>query len=506
MPSGALPEHADQPFAPTGKDANLLAAQPKTRPERREEETMTAPSLGIVADDLSGAAECASHAFVRVSRSVVVLARRGTDATTLHADAPHTGAGVTEDEPLAVVTVDTDSRRLTEQEAQGAVRAAAALVTGAPVVVKKVDSLLRGHVAAEVSALAEELQRTPVVAVANPALERVVLDGVLHVGGTPLHRTDLWAVEATEAPDRVAAALHPLATVLVPHPVVSRGVAAVAEALAAAADAGLVAVCDAVTDADLDVVPAAAVAASAARGRGTLLVGSGALADAAVRALPPEQRRGPRMAAPETDNAPLEGRGAETAGAMRSAPSAGSVRSVLFVLGTRAPGVSAQLEQLCAARTTHMVLVQPDRLLADPGVVRAELATRGRGSVVVVALDPAAPADPTRSRALTEALATAVASLLDEYDGVFLSGGETARAVLDRLDVHSLEVVEEVETGTVVSRLPGGGLVVTRPGSFGDPTSLARVATHLLGAAPADTTPTHTATRATPGATTEENS
>ena len=52
-----------------------------------------------------------------------------------------------------------------------------------------------------------------------------------------------------------------------------------------------------------------------------------------------------------------------------------------------------------------------------------------------------------------------------------------------------------------------GGLVVTRPGSFGDPTSLARVATHLLGAAPArHHATTHTATRATPGATTEENS
>ena len=154
-----------------------------------------------------------------------------------------------------------------------------------------------------------------------------------------------------------------------------------------------------------------------------------------------------------------------------------------------------------------MVLVQPDRLLADPGVVRAELDARGGGSVVVVALDPAAPADPTRSRALTEALATAVASLLDEYDGVFLSGGETARAVLDRLDVHSLEVVEEVETGTVVSRRPGGGLVVTRPGSFGDPSSLVRVARHLLGdSAPRHPASTQTATRATSGATNEENS
>jgi len=181
------------------------------------------------------------------------------------------------------------------------------------------------------------------------------------------------------------------------------------------------------------------------------------------------------------------------------------------VLGSRAPGVSAQLGQLSTARSAHTVLLQPDRLLTDPEAVCLQLAERAREGVVVVALDPAAPADPTRSRALTEALATAVAPLLDDYDGVFLSGGETARAVLDRLDVHSLEVVDEVETGTVVSRRPGGGLVVTRPGSFGDPTSLARVATHLLGAAPPaaaqpDTTPTHTATRATPDATTEENS
>src|SRR6478736_10120807 len=208
-------------------------------------------SLGIVADDLSGAAECASHALLRVSRSTVALS---TSCATPPGSAR---AGSASDR--VVVTVDTDSRRLSTDDAARAVRAAAALVASAPVVVKKVDSLLRGHVAAEVTALAEELQRTPVVAVANPALERVVVDGVLHVGGTPLHHTDLWAVEPTPAPDRVAAALHPLATVLVPHTTVLRGVEAVTAALDEAAGTGFVAVCDAVTDADLDVVHAAAV-------------------------------------------------------------------------------------------------------------------------------------------------------------------------------------------------------------------------------------------------------
>ncbi|GAA2742982.1 four-carbon acid sugar kinase family protein [Terrabacter aerolatus] len=428
---------------------------------------MSAPVLGIVADDLSGAAESASHLLLRVSRnSVVLIASNSSGDPSISA------------QPDDVLTVDTDSRRLDAADAVRAVRAAAALVAGAPVVVKKVDSLLRGHLAAEVAALADELGRTPVVAVANPALGRVVRDGVLHVGDTPLHETDLWDVEPTAAPSRVAEALHPLPTVLVPHTVVALGVDAVAGALTEATTAGLLAVCDAVTESDLAVVYEAAT-----RGRDALLVGSGALAAVAAAALPVGDRRpGPDLEAP-------------------------MARSLLLVLGTRASVVPAQLEQVAAARRAHVVLVQPELLLSAPGDPVAVLAGLPRDGVVVVALDPTAPADPRRSRALTEALADAVAPLLDDYDAAFLSGGETARAVLDRVGAGSLDVIDAVEHGTVVSRRPGGRLVVTRPGSFGGPSSLVRVAEHLLDRpTPHSPETTHTATRAAPGATTEENS
>ncbi len=444
---------------------------------------MGTPSLGVVADDLSGAAECASHALLRVSRSAVVLAGSDTTAPSLR--------------PTAVLTVDADSRRRSEDDAVRAVRTAAVLVAGAPVVVKKVDSLLRGHVAAEVAALAEELQRTPVVAVANPALDRVVRDGVLHVGGTPLHDTDLWAVEPTAAPTRVAEALHPFPTVLVPHPVVALGVDAVADALVAAADARLVAVCDAVTEADLEVVHAAATRVSSH----ALLVGSGALAAVAARALSPEPRHVAPSSAEPTDTAPQP---------RHDAPSVrGTVRSALFVLGTRAPGLADQLDRLSAARSAHTVLVRPEHLLTDPEGVRRRLVAAQPGGVVVVTLDPAAPADPSRARRFAEALADVVAPAADAYDALFLSGGETARAVLDRLGVDVLDVVAEVETGTVVSIRPGGRAVVTRPGSFGDADSLVRVAAHLLDPAP-HTPATHHApvgatTSVTASATTEEN-
>src|SRR4051812_6162829 len=367
---------------------------------------MTALALGIVADDLSGAAECAAHALVRVPRSSVSFVTNSAPPRNAPPAAPGTGSYSDTAGQQVVVTVDTDSRRLAAEDAARVVRAAASLVAAAPVVVKKVDSLLRGHVAAEVAVLADELARMPVIAVANPALDRVVREGVLYVGGTPLHDTDLWEVEPGPAPTCVAEALSPLPTVLVPHATVLLGPAAVTDALVAAFRSGLVPVCDAVTETDLDVVHAAATTASAAVGSGTLLVGSGALADAAVRALP--DHRAPSRRAAGSGAAYDVGRGAAS--------------SLLVVLGTRARGVAAQIAQL-APRAAKILLLQPDALLSDPGSLAEQLAALPTGGTVLVALDPAAPADARRSRALTEGLAAAVAPILDGYDAAFLSGG-----------------------------------------------------------------------------------
>ncbi|GAB3872051.1 four-carbon acid sugar kinase family protein [Terrabacter terrigena] len=432
---------------------------------------MAAPALAVVADDLSGAAECAVHALLRVSRSSVALA----PAPDAHRDSPAAVASETASSDATCVTVDTDSRRLTQEAAVRAVRAAARLVAAAPVVVKKVDSLLRGHVGAEVAALAQELGRTPVVAVANPGLHRIVRDGVLHVAGTPLHQTDLWDVEPTPAPTAVSEALRPLRTVVVPQATVALGVDAVAEALAHARASGLVAVCDAATETDLETVHAAATGSTPE----ALLVGSGALAAVAARALPlerpdPEPRHG----------APSDGTAHDGETEPRPGADSEPAPSVLFVLGTRAPGLADQLAHLRAAHSVHTLLVRPDDLLTDPEHVRRHLGAALPGGVVVVTLDPTAPADPSRARRLAEALADAVAPAADAYDALFLSGGETARAVLDRLGVHALEVVTQIETGTVVSTRPGGRTVVTRPGSFGRPQSLVAVATHLLGSGP----------------------
>jgi len=95
--------------------------------------------LVIIADDLTGAGD-----------SATLFAERATTGITLDAAAPWPD--------LPVLAVDTDSRYRIPTEAAGRVAAAAERARGLGArVYKKIDSLLRGNVAAEVAAAARAL-------------------------------------------------------------------------------------------------------------------------------------------------------------------------------------------------------------------------------------------------------------------------------------------------------------------------------------------------------------
>ncbi|MEV1177987.1 nucleotide-binding domain containing protein [Nonomuraea sp. NPDC049784] len=82
--------------------------------------------------------------------------------------------------------------------------------------------------------------------------------------------------------------------------------------------------------------------------------------------------------------------------------------------------------------------------------------------------------------ALTRHLGEVVREALGEGPAdLILTGGETARRVLDALGVRELIPLDQVHHGAVHSRTPEGHSVVTRPGSFGDVDSLLRIAVHL---------------------------
>lgn len=377
-----------------------------------------------VADDLSGAAETAMALTVRGTRSVVRLS--GVD-------------GVAE-----VVVVDLDTRSRPAPVAAAAVTRTLAEVPPGYRIFKKIDSLLRGNVAAEVGAVADAgygVVMTPALPVAG----RTVRGGVLHVDGRPLHEGAAWRAEHAAPPKSIAAALAPTRVQVVGLDVVRSG-DALADLFTAAN--GRILVCDAETDEDLD-----AVALAAARvPEGLALAGSGGLAAAVGRL-----RTG-------TDLILDVQAGARDL----STP-------VLVVVGTADPVAVAQVERL---RGFAVHSLDPEELAAGAVALPAIVGP------TVIRVDPAAPVLPGRARSVAAGLAATVVAARCGPVALVLVGGETGRRVLDALGVDALEPVGAVHHGAVLSRVPGGGTVVTRPGSFGGPDSLVQIVRHLEGTTP----------------------
>ncbi|MEU9790084.1 four-carbon acid sugar kinase family protein [Streptomyces sparsogenes] len=440
--------------------------------------------LLAVADDLSGAAETAAGLASRTTRSRVVLV--GTAAAPRH--------------PGEATVLDLDSRRLSAAEAARSVRAALALSpSDDTLVLKKIDSLLRGNIAAEVAALAAGGAGV-VVAPALPAAGRPVRGGVVHLGATPLHRTDAWRAEPGPPPRSVQDALGPARTALIPLTAVRASRRTLLSALRAALAEGRVAVCDAETDADLDAV----VEAALADGPATRLVGSGGLAAALGRHLAAGEPPGPARAIFEAETSAAgagwpatpttqtarrgavagvagpgrpPGQGPGAAGPPSPAPAAAGPRPLLVVVGTAEPSAAEQIRRLAADGATVVRLPARDLCADGPSASAARpLPPLGDGVTVVAPEAATGPLpDGVTPGRLVRGLARAVAAAVARRGGavdLVLTGGETARRVLDALGVTELHPVGQVHHGAVHLRTPDGRSVVTRPGSFGDADSL----------------------------------
>lgn len=130
--------------------------------------------IGVIADDLTGAAELGA-----------VGLRHGLRAEIVRSGEPSGRADL--------VCVDTDSRSC--EPAVAAKRAAVAAkmlrAAGAEWIYKKVDSVLRGQVTPEVEAVMKQLRLDRALLLpANPSLGRTIRDGQYFVRGKPIHKTE----------------------------------------------------------------------------------------------------------------------------------------------------------------------------------------------------------------------------------------------------------------------------------------------------------------------------
>jgi len=130
--------------------------------------------IGVIADDLTGAAELGA-----------VGLRHGLRAEIIRDGKPGGKAGL--------VCMDTDSRSCTPGMAAERAASAARILraAGAKWIYKKVDSILRGNVTVEVEAVMQELNcNRSLLLPANPSLGRIIRDGEYFVHGKPINRTE----------------------------------------------------------------------------------------------------------------------------------------------------------------------------------------------------------------------------------------------------------------------------------------------------------------------------
>jgi len=403
-----------------------------------------APRWLILADDLTGAADCA-----------IAFARRGMEPVVVWRPCP-------EGDGAPVVSVDVDSRRFPAGAA--VTRQLAALADHwrpGMRLYKKIDSTLRGQPAAELAAQLGALAAAgggpaplAVVAPAFPATGRVTLGGRVVVNGVLLEDTPLWARDHSYPsaclPEVLGGA--GLAAEVIRLEVVHAGTAAVRARMEEALGRGVDAVvCDAAAEADLSTIAAASLLLGRA-----LWVGSAGLA-AALAAL-----EGPADP-PRPTLPPISG-------------------AVLTVVGSLAEVSRAQARALVEGLRVRHLPVPPATLRAGPeapewraaAAFLAEALAGGRDVLLEMAMTP----DPDLASGpfLAERLAALVQTVGDRVGALVLTGGETACALLGKLGIHGIRLVDEIEPGVPLG-LTLGPLsipVVTKAGAFGDGDTLLR--------------------------------
>jgi 4-hydroxythreonine-4-phosphate dehydrogenase len=393
--------------------------------------------LQVIADDLSGAAECAA-ALAQASVSPAPLVVRGA--------LPVGGNWV----------VDSDSRSLDPAAAAARVAAivrdASTHRAAGDLLFKKIDSTLRGHLAEELRAVLDVpgAVQAAIVCTALPTQGRTLKDGVLYVhgqqrldaGGQPLNLMKLLAPVDDGA--------------LLLRTVHGQTAAGLARDLLSMLERGTrVIAVDAADAEDLRRLALAIVIVS--RTTRLLAVGAAGLCKALATEL--LQAGGPEhpMLAPSRDHPPI-----------------------VAVVGSFSPVTTQQVDELASQSDVHVARLDARTWLEASATVAQTVATAlacaEHGDPVVLAVSGTSP--DASSRALVRRMAEAAEPLLERASTLVLTGGDTARSVLDRLGVERLQVLGELEPGICLSR-DGARFVVTKAGGFGDSQSLVRVLRHL---------------------------
>ncbi|MCE4947716.1 MULTISPECIES: four-carbon acid sugar kinase family protein [Streptomyces] len=411
----------------------------------------------VIGDDLTGS-----------NATGALYARRGLRAVTV-SDPTHVARYA---HRVDVLVVNTASRHWSPARAYAAVRAAAATAGDARLVVKRVDTTLRGNPGSELDAVADALAarapagRLRVLAVpAFPDAGRTTVGGLHLVDGVPLTRTavarDPFDPVRHSRVTAVLGAQSRRTSGELPLDVVECGPGAVAAALRASP--AEVVVCDATDNAHLETVARAAAALAAQDGIRWLALDSGPF-------------------------------GAALATELGIRPAVAPVR-VLAVVGSVTDRTRDQLARTEAALGARWTELDPDRPDAERALDGLRTAAAAGATVLGVRVRPAAPwavAAPSgadTAAGILRCLADVARRAVDELrpGGLYASGGDVAAAVTAALGADGFAIDSEVLPLAISGRLVGGprdGLpFATKGGLIGGPDAARDCLEHLRAAA-----------------------
>ena len=413
-------------------------------------------SVLIIADDLSGAADCAS-AYARAGRETLVVI--DGEASGMHGTAD-------------VVALDADSRRMPAADAARLHRALHARhAAPGQLLYKKIDSTLRGNFAAEIAAIVD-VAGIAIVAPAFPAAGRTTRDGRQYINGVALEQSEVWRAEGLDGVADTPAMLerHGLRTGRVTLADIRRGAVALAACMDRAAVDGMQAlVCDVECDDDLRAI-AQASPYLAAR---CFWVGSAGLA---------------------VHLAQVAG------GTAPPSPKVSVNGAIVTVVGSLSSVSRAQAQRLREATGMASIdvsasLLRPDASAARLADLQRKLAsTLGQRQDLLLTIAMDEDIDMREGLQLCQGLAALLAPLAGTIGALVATGGETARAMLCAMHYSGLRLLGEVEPGVPLSIASGPRAlpVITKAGAFGSRDTLLHchgTLAQLRGAAPVTTHP-----------------
>ncbi|WP_109488739.1 four-carbon acid sugar kinase family protein [Occallatibacter savannae] len=406
----------------------------------------------IIADDLTGAADCAASSAALGYKAVILMHPL---------DDQRCEEGCSDAD---ILSIDANTRCLPVEQASEVtsqlVRRWDARFAGGPgyVLYKKIDSTLRGNVAAELTALLSARRSSNhgsstisiLMAPAAPALGRTMVYGRLLVRGVPLEETDIWQAEAGTPQSNISHLLahaH-LSSELIDIDTVRSSPTSLHEAIHRSAEKSDVVVCDAETDSDLCAIAEASLEVPAI----TALVGSAGLACQLPRAIGMTPKPGP-----------CEWNFADG--------------PTLFVVGTTSSISREQVRLLREDSEVATVCADPTSMQGFSSIRTEVMQKLESGRDVLLTLNGVDRIPSYKERFIQEALSQVASTCAQFLGGVVATGGATARAVLNEFGIDRLRLLGEVEPGlafSVADRWLRPLPVITKAGAFGSPQTLVR--------------------------------